>query len=88
MPKFHGETYCPLFDQHRLTRQLDRVRLCMSKGGWYTLDYIAGFAGGSEASVSARLRDLRKRENGGFIVNRRRVPNANGLWEYQMENPR
>jgi hypothetical protein len=77
-----GETYVPALDQERLTSQLERVKLLMQDGRWRTLGELQSIAGGTEASVSARLRDLRKSRHGSHTVNRRRV--AGGLFEYQL----
>lgn len=69
-------------DGERLRTQMDRVRSIMESGEWFTLNVLALCAGGSEASVSARIRDLRKE---GRTVYARRIPGANGLWEYRLE---
>ena len=79
---FDGETYEPAQDQKRLTGQLLRVYALMSDGRWRTLAQIAKEAQGSEASVSARLRDLRKERFGKYRIDKRRV--TGGLWEYKM----
>ena len=84
-PAFHGDTYEPALDEERLTTQLERVRAVMSGGRWHTLKEIRAFAGGSEAAVSARLRDLRKPKNGGLEVERRRIDA--GLFEYRLVKP-
>jgi hypothetical protein len=81
---FDGETFDPALDGARLTGQLARVYELMSDGAWRTLRDIARDAGGTEAAVSARLRDLRKARFGGHTVERRRVPGASGLWEYRV----
>lgn len=67
-------------DVQRLESQLERVEALMSDGRWRTLSEIARAVAGSEAGVSARLRDLRKTGN---RVSRRRTGNP-GLWEYQV----
>jgi hypothetical protein len=54
----------------------------MADGRWRTLGEIQAACGGSEAAVSARLRDLRKVRHQSHIVERRRV--AGGLWEYRV----
>jgi len=56
---FHGATFSPADDGARLTRQLDLVRRCLSDGDFWTLTALASVTGGSEAGVSARIRDLR-----------------------------
>ena len=71
-------------DRDRLTGQLDRVRTLMLDGRWRTLAEIARLVNGSEAGVSARLRDLRKSHFGGHAVERRRVEGAGGLHEYRV----
>lgn len=80
---FDGPTYDHDLDGVRLTGQLRAVYRVMSAGAWLTLRQLADRVGGSEASVSARLRDLRKPRFGGFTVSRRRV--AGGLYEYRLE---
>lgn len=79
---FDGETYDPQLDKARLTGQLLRVYNCMRDGRWWGLRELARGAEGTEASVSARLRDLRKDKFGGFEVERRR--RSNGLHEYRL----
>jgi len=79
---FDGETYEPGIDQKRLTGQLLRVYALMSDGKWRTLSQISKEAQGSEASVSARLRDLRKERFGKHRIDRRRV--TGGLYEYKL----
>jgi biotin operon repressor len=82
---FDGETFSPEADGARLSRQLDRVKEKMRSGDWHTLSALAASVEASEASVSARIRDLRKPRNGGYTVLRRRVAGIPGLWEYKLE---
>lgn len=70
-------------DTARLGTQLDRVRLLMADGRWRSLHDIAIVAGGSEASISARLRDLRKSRFGGHTVERVRTTRP-GVWHYRL----
>ena len=79
---FDGDTYSPAHDQTRLNSQLRRVYDLMRDGQYRTLREIAEAVGGSEAGVSARLRDCRKPRFGGCEVKRRRV--AGGLYEYAI----
>ena len=84
-PDFDGETYKPEFDHRRLTGQLRRVFDLMADGEWRTLAQIQRVVGGTEAAVSARLRDFRKEKFGGYKVARRRKGQAErGLHEYQL----
>ncbi len=82
-PRFGGETFDEKLDGDRLRSQLERVRRFMANHSdyWYTLAEIADELGYPEASISARLRDLRKQ---GYTVQRRRVITQHGLWEYRV----
>ena len=80
---FDGRTYEPEHDHKRLTGQLNRVYECMSNGKWWQLNGLAIWAGGTETSCSARLRDLRKPKFGSHLIDRRRV-GTTGLFEYRM----
>lgn len=88
-PRFGGSTYDADQDEARLTGQLGAVFGIMKDGEWRTLSRIAELiwsktgALASEASISARLRDLRKVKFGGHKVERRR--RSAGLWEYRVE---
>lgn len=70
-------------DQTRLTGQLRRVHDLMMDGEWRTLAQIAQLVGGSEAGVSARLRDLRKPHCGSMTVLRSRL--SSGVWVYRVK---
>ena len=83
--EFDGDTYDAERDGARLHSQLERVRDLMRGGDWWTLVDLAQEAGGSEASVSARLRDLRKPRFGGYAVERKYI--ENGLWAYRLLPP-
>jgi hypothetical protein len=84
---FDGDTYDPGQDRDRLARQLTAVRALMHDGQWHTLREIADKIGAPEASVSARLRDLRKTRFGAWIVDRQRVTDGHGLFRYRMRAP-
>ena len=81
---FDGRTYDPGRDRERLSGMLARVATTMADGQWHTLRELATATGGSEAAVSARLRDLRKPRFGGHTVDRQHV--GNGLWEYRHDH--
>lgn len=76
---FGGSTFEPDRDFDRLTLQGQRVAQVMENGRWITLAELARCTGDPEASVSARLRDLRKI---GRTVERRYV--ERGLHEYRL----
>lgn len=81
---FDGETFDHKHDAARLSVQLDKVRSMMLGGGWHTLDAIADEVKAPPASVSARLRDLRKSRFGAYNIERRGVPGKRGLYEYHL----
>ena len=56
----HGSTYDPKQDERRLGLQQLAVMNLMADGAWRTLAEISIATQHKEASVSARLRDLRK----------------------------
>ena len=77
-----GETYDHQRDGKRLHSQRNRLLALMRDGEWRSLHAISTATGDPEASVSARLRDLRKVKFGGHNVERRYV--AMGQWEYRV----
>ena len=80
---FDGITINDERDNGRLQAQLDLVRqLTLSTGLWYTLAELSQRTNFPEASVSARLRDLRKARFGGYTVERKYV--ERGLWAYRV----
>lgn len=82
---FAGNTFDPEFDGQRLASQLVKVRELMQDRTWRTLAEIQKIVGGSEAGISARLRDLRKAVHGKHVVERqRRGDPKNGLHEYRL----
>lgn len=82
-PQFSGPDVTPA-DAARLTSQLERVKQLMTDQQWRTLRQISDAVRGSEAGVSARLRDLRARE---FIVERKRDQYRRSLWQYRVLPP-
>jgi hypothetical protein len=82
---FDGATYDPAYDSERLTKQLGRVYAAQIDGEWRTLGEISAVTGDPWQSVSARLRDLRKKRFGSYNVEgRRRGDPGDGLWEYRV----
>lgn len=79
---FDGSTYQNERDSGRLGDQMLAVFDLMRDGEYRTLGQIASTTSHPEASVSSRLRDLRKPRFGGHTVNRRYV--GNGLYQYQL----
>ncbi len=89
---FDGETFDKDLDGPRLTSQLELVKQVASTGAWWTLRHLATLCGGTEASISARLRDLRKEKFGGYVVEKRRIVSgattSGGLWVYRVLPPK
>jgi hypothetical protein len=82
MKEFLGSTYNEERDRSRLSIQLNRVRVIMGDSQWHTLAELEDKLGHPQASISARLRDLRRPIHGGFTVERRYV--RRGLFEYRL----
>jgi hypothetical protein len=87
--RFNGRaTYNAARDHDRLSRQYDHVFAVMRDGKPRTLASIRREAARrfhmrhSIASISARLRDMRKKRFGRHIVNRDYV--GAGLWQYTV----
>lgn len=80
--RFDGATYNHERDSTRLGHQLQLVFNAMGDGEWKTLARIAFITGEPEASISSRLRDLRKVRFGSRSIDKRHI--AKGLWEYKM----
>jgi hypothetical protein len=82
-----GDTYTPELDRVRLGAQAQRVLDLMLDGHWRSLAEIAEQTRDPEASISARLRDLRKPAHGGYIIDRRhRGDPTYGQFEYRLVN--
>jgi hypothetical protein len=79
---FSGATYNHARDYGRLGAQMLRVFNVMRDGEWRTLADIATATGDPQASVSARLRDLRKERFGGATVERKY--RGRGLFAYRL----
>jgi hypothetical protein len=84
MKSFGGRTFDEDLDGDRLRIQLAAVWRFMFDGQWHMLAEISAAVDAPEASVSARLRDFRKEKFGGYIVERQRIPNGNGLHIYRI----
>ena len=83
--RFDGITYEPKHDLVRLGAQMMRVYSTMRDRQWRTLAEISAITDDPEASISARLRDLRKERFGEHAVERRRRGHAEkGLHEYRL----
>lgn len=79
---FDGATFDASRDGSRLGEQMHAVFAAMKDGQYRTLSDIARMTGAPEASVSARLRDMRKPRFGGHTVNRQYL--RRGLFQYQL----
>lgn len=75
-------TYVEARDGVRIAKQRRLVHAVMADGQWHTLQELGEGLRYPEASVSARIRDLRKARYGGHTVERRYL--GNGLWHYRL----
>jgi hypothetical protein len=80
--RFDGADYVHERDSHRLTGQILEIYALMSDGRWRTLAAIESATGAPQASVSAQLRNLRKKRFGEHTIDRRHV--GGGLYEYRI----
>ena len=83
-----GATYSEALDGARLKTLGQRVLDAMLPGEWMTLREIVDVTGGSEAGVSARLREIGDwaRSCAFGDMERRRAPGLahKGLWQYRL----
>lgn len=79
---FSGETYDHERDGVRLAKQWWDVWRFMLDGEWRTLSQISQQSGHPMQSISARLRDFRKKRFGSHTVERRYL--HDGIWEYRV----
>jgi hypothetical protein len=77
-----GSTFNEERDGARIARQRRAVFALMSDGKTRTLDEIATATGYPEASISARLRDFRKKKYGEHTVEKAYL--SHGLWLYRL----
>lgn len=82
-PRFDGATYSEPRDGVRLNAQLSRVYVALKSHRWLTLDEIAAMTGDPPASVSARIRDLRKSRFGSCQIEREH--RHKGLHAYRLK---
>lgn len=83
-----GKTFSATLDGERIGTLMSRVFAIMMRGEWTTLQDLAREAGGSEASVSARLREVKQwcEETDRGEYERRRKPGfeKSGIHEYRV----
>jgi hypothetical protein len=85
--RFDGTTYSPSQDGARMLGELKKVFEYMRGGEWVTLAELESNIGYTSASLSARIRDLRKARFGcHVVVSRPRMINNRftGQWEYRL----
>jgi hypothetical protein len=80
-----GVTFDRKRDGARLDKQMRDVWALMRDGMPYTLDRLAELTNHPEASISARIRDLRKPKFGGHHVERTYL--GHGVWVYRVILP-
>jgi hypothetical protein len=80
----YGPAYEADIDGERIQKQHEKIRSFMLGSGWRTLREIEQYLHYPQASISAQLRHLRKKQFGGYIVNKQRRGTA---WEYMVIVP-
>jgi hypothetical protein len=79
-----GATFDAKKDEKRLDRQHAHVWHVMRDGRWHTLADIERRTSHPQASISARLRDFRKKRFGSHEVQRERDGWVQGLFHYRL----
>lgn len=83
--EFQGAVYDAELDYDRLKGQVKAIYDLMKDATWRTLEEIELATGYPQASISAQLRNLRKKHFGYQTVHkRRRGEEKKGLWEMQL----
>lgn len=82
VPHRDGSTYVHQRDGQRLASQHHRVLAILRDGREHTLSELHALTGDPEASVSARIRDLRKPRFGSYLIERTYV--RRGLHTYRL----
>ncbi len=82
---FDGSHYDPKVDKQRLTQQMRGVYECICKGDWKTVEEIGTVTGYPQPSISAQLRNLRKKKFGGLDVEGR-CRDGTKIFEYRLNN--
>ena len=80
--RFDGSNICDPRDRPRLSGQLRRIFVYMKDGNWYTLRSVAEGTKAPESSVSAQIRNLRKKRFGKHKVDKKYL--GNGLYHYRL----
>jgi hypothetical protein len=83
---FDGKTVTKK-DEGRLNVQLDKVRRAMFSGAWKTLEELEREVEAPQASISARMRDLRKVKFGAYTIDRRKKAGCKATYEYRLRFP-
>lgn len=93
MVRISGAAYEPAVDEDRLKGQMMKVFDALAVGGWWTVEEISSLIDdvwgehAPEASVSAQIRNLRKRGNGGYRI-AGRYRKGLRIYEYRLEGHR
>lgn len=82
IPTRDGITFDHARDGRRLAAQHHRVLAVLRDGQYHSLAEIAAHTHDPEASVSARIRDLRKERFGSYGVERKNF--GGGCWKYRL----
>lgn len=78
---FDGDDYQPDRDKPRLAKQIKDVLWCLEDGKWHSVAQISARTGHPITSVSAQIRNLRKKKMGGYNIER--AYRGNGLYVFR-----
>jgi hypothetical protein len=84
IPPRDGATYDHEQDGPRLFQQAADVWSAMHDGRWYSLQALHEMTGYPTQSISARIRDFRKKRFGAHIVDKKRHGLYRGTWFYRL----
>lgn len=68
----------------RFDSQIAVLLHALTGTGWQTLAQLRALTGICETSISAQLRNLRKEQHGGHVIEKRRL--NGGEWEYSLND--
>jgi hypothetical protein len=82
--KFDGAAYDESLDGKRLQKQIYRIFDLMRDGKFTSLRDIEDITGYGQSSISAQLRNLKKKTFGSHGLEKRRRTVGGGTWEYRL----
>ena len=83
---FTGYGYDAAQDYSRLKSQQNRLLWILEKtrGEWWSVQDLSRWVPGAQTSLSANIRNLRKKQHGSHPVECRRLKKGGGTWVYRL----